>query len=54
MSSRRNQKKYLEKLRRYERKLEPKEREDYKMFVKRDKDDEDLDLLSLQKIRKTL
>lgn len=49
MSSR-IQKKYLETLKRYERKFDKTELYDYKMFVKRNKDDEDLDKLSLQKL----
>lgn len=46
----REQKKYFEILKRYERKFTPKELEDYKMLVKRDKDDEDLDKLSMQRL----
>jgi len=44
----RNQKKYFETLKRFERKMEPKEREKYSMLVKRDKDDEYLDKESMQ------
>ena len=47
----REQKKYLESVRRYEKKFESKELEEYKMFVKRDKDDEDLDKLSMGKLK---
>ena len=43
----REQKKYFEILKRYERKLETKERERYSMLVIRDKDDEDLDKESM-------
>jgi len=49
MSSR-EQKKYIETLKRYEKKFENKELAEYKMFVKRHKDDEDLDKLSMQKL----
>jgi len=44
------QKRYFEILKKYERKFNPKELEDYKMLVKRDKDDEDLDKLSMQRL----
>ena len=50
--SRRDQKKYFESLKRYERKFEIKELEDYKMLRKRHKDDEDLDILSLGRLKK--
>lgn len=46
----REQKKYFEILKKYERKFNPKELDDYKMLVKRDKDDEDLDKLSMQRL----
>ncbi len=47
----RDQKKYLEFLKRNERKLEPKELEEYKMFVKRDKDEEDFDTISMKRLK---
>lgn len=47
----RDQKKYFEKLKRYERHFEPKEKQDYKMLLKRRKDDEDLDRLSLERLK---
>lgn len=47
----RDQKKYLEFLKRNERKLEPKELEEYKMFAKRDKDDEDFDTISMKRLK---
>ena len=50
--SQREQKKYFETLKRYERKFESKEREDYKMLLKRHKDDEDLDKLSMGRLQK--
>ncbi len=46
----REQKRYFEILKKYERKLNSNELEDYKMLVKRDKDDEDLDKLSMQRL----
>ena len=46
------QKKYLETLKRYEKKFEKKELDDYKMLVKRHKDEEDLDKLSLDRLEK--
>ena len=51
MSSR-EQKNYFDILKRYEKKFESKEREDYKMLLKRHKDDEDLDKLSMQRLVK--
>ncbi len=47
----RDQKKYFEKLKRYERHFEPKEKLDFKMLLKRHKDDEDLDRLSLERLK---
>lgn len=46
----RDQKKYIETLKRYEKKMDKKELEEYKMFVKRQKDDEDFDKISLKKL----
>lgn len=46
----RNQKKYIDALKRYEKKMESRERDDYKMFVKRHKDEEDLDKLSMERL----
>ena len=48
----REQKRYFEILKKYERKFEREELEGYKMLVKRDKDDEDLDKLSMQRLIK--
>jgi hypothetical protein len=48
----REQRNYFDILKRYERKFESKELEDYKMLVKRHKDDEDLDKLSMQRLQK--
>lgn len=47
----RDQVKYFEILRRYEKKFTPKELEDYKMLLLRHKDDEDLDKQSLERLK---
>lgn len=47
----RDQKKYLEFLKKNERKLSPKELEDYKMFVKRQKDEEEFDTVSMKRLK---
>lgn len=47
----REQKKYFEILSRYERKFDDKEKYDYKMFLKRHKDEEELDKLSLERLQ---
>jgi len=46
MNSFRDQKKFIEALMRYERKMDSKEREIFRMIVSRDKDEEDLDSLA--------
>jgi len=46
MNSFRDQKKFIEALMRYEIKMDPKEREIFRMIVSRDKDEEDLDSLA--------
>jgi len=48
----REQRNYFDILKRYEKKFESKELDDFKMLVKRHKDDEDLDKLSMQKLHK--
>lgn len=45
------QKKLLEELKKYERKMSAPDLESYKMFIKRDKDDEDFDTVSMKKLR---
>lgn len=47
----REQKTYFETLKKYERKFERNELDDYKMLLKRDKDEEELDNLSLQRLK---
>ena len=46
-----DQKKYFETLKRYERKFSSDEMKEYKMFLKRHKDDEDLDNISFGKLK---
>ena len=45
------QRDYFDILKRYERKFELREINDYKMLLKRHKDDEDLDRLSMERLR---
>lgn len=45
------QRKLLDALRYKTSKMIPKDKYDYEMFVKRDKDDEDLDSLSMKRLR---
>jgi hypothetical protein len=45
-----DQKKFIEALKRYERKFTPAELKDYKMFLKRQMDDEDLDNISFKRL----
>lgn len=47
----REQQKYLDSLKKFERKFDRKEAEEYKMFVKMHKDDEDFDSLSLKRLK---
>lgn len=47
----REQKNYFEKLNRYERKFKSKEAEEYKILLQRHKDEEELDKLSLERLK---
>ncbi len=47
----RDQKKYLEYLKKHERKFTREESELFKIFIKRDKDDEDFDTVSMKRLR---
>ncbi len=47
----RDQKKYLEALKKFERNFVGKEQDDYKMFIKRQKDDEDFDSVSMKRLK---
>lgn len=47
----RDQIKYLETLQRFERKMDLKEKEELKMFVKRHKDEEEFDSVSMKRLK---
>jgi hypothetical protein len=47
----RDQVKYLETLQRFERKMDGKEKEELKMFVKRQKDEEEFDSVSMKRLK---
>lgn len=47
----RDQQKFLDYLKKFESRMERKELEDYKMFVKRQKDDEDFDTVSMKRLK---
>jgi hypothetical protein len=47
----REQQKYIDVLKKFERKFDRKEADDYKMFLKMHKDDEDFDSLSLKRLK---
>lgn len=47
----RDQQKYLDFLKRFENKMNRAELEDYKKFVKRQKDDEDFDTISMKRLK---
>ncbi len=47
----RDQQKYLDFLKRFENKMDRNELEDYKKFIKRQKDDEDFDTVSMKKLK---
>jgi hypothetical protein len=51
MSSYREQKKYLETLKKYERNLTRQEYDEYKLFIKRDKDDDEFDTVSMKRLK---
>ena len=51
MSSYRDQKKYLEALKKYERNFTRLEADEYKLFVKRDKDDDEFDTLTMKRLK---
>ena len=48
----RDQQKYLDFLKGFENKMDRGELEDYKKFVKRQKDDEDFDTISMSRLKK--
>ena len=47
----RDQRKYLETLKNYERNFTREESEEYKLFIKRQKDDEDFDSVSMKRLK---
>jgi len=47
----RDQAKYLEFLKKFERKFDRKESEDFKMFLKMHKDEEDFDSINMNKLK---
>jgi len=47
----REQQKLLDELKSFERVMAPKDKEEYKMFLKRQKDDEDFDSISMTKLK---
>ena len=51
MSSYREQKKYLEALKKHERNFTRQENEEYKMFIKRDKDDDEFDTVTMKRLK---
>ena len=51
MSSYREQKKYLDVLKKYERNFTRQENDEYKLFVKRDKDDDEFDTVTMKRLK---
>ena len=47
----RDQQKYLDMLKKYERNFSPEDKYVYDIFVKRNKDDEDFDTVSMKKLK---
>jgi hypothetical protein len=47
----RDQKKYLEELKKYERNFTRSESDEFKMFIKMDKDEEEFDSVSLRRLK---
>ena len=47
----RDQQKYLDFLKRFQNKMDRNELEDYKKFIKRQKDDEDFDSVSMRRLK---
>ena len=47
----RDQQKYIETLKKYERKFDRKESEDFKMFLKRHKDEDEFDTVSMKRLK---
>ena len=51
MYSYRDQKKFLDALKKYERKLNRQEYEEYKILIKRDKDEEEFDTVTMKRLK---
>jgi hypothetical protein len=51
MSAYREQKKYLDVLKKYERNFTRQESNEYKLFIKRDKDDDEFDTVSMKRLK---
>jgi len=51
MSSYRDQKKYLEGLKKYERNLTREEYDQFKLMIKRDKDDDEFDTVTMNRLK---
>ena len=51
MSSYREQKKYLDVLKKYERNFTRQESDEYKLFIERDKDDDEFDTFSMKRLK---
>ena len=51
MYSHRDQKKYLDALKKYERSFTRQEDDDYKILVKRDKDEEEFDSVTMKRLK---
>ena len=47
----REQRKLLDELKKHERKFNRQENDEYKMFIKRQKDDEDFDSVSMRRLK---
>jgi len=47
----RDQQKYLDELKKYEKQFTRQESDDFKKFIKRQKDDEDFDSVSMKKLK---
>jgi len=51
MSSYREQRKYLDVLKKYEKSFTRQEYDEYKMFIKRDKDDDEFDTVTMKRLK---
>jgi hypothetical protein len=51
MYSHRDQKKFLEALKKYERKFTRQEFDEYRIFIKRDKDEEEFDSVTMKRLK---